>query len=158
MEPAALSARPALFLLDRVDGLVVLELVAHGEHQIVGGDVLGVEVVIGEVVKVVDHGTGKAAHVEGLTVAGKTGTAQKIDPVTHQYSNDRYLASFCGFAPVESPRLVVGVFLDDPRTSYWGGSEAAPLFARIVRDAASSLHIESTDLGPVAFTHTLTHL
>ncbi len=108
--------------------------------------------------EVVDHGTGKAAHVDGLTIAGKTGTAQKIDPLTHQYSTDRYLASFCGFAPVDSPRLVVGVFLDDPRTSYWGGSEAAPLFARIVRDAVSYLHLETQDVGPVAFAHTLTHL
>jgi len=107
---------------------------------------------------VVDRGTGKAAAVEGLTVAGKTGTAQKIDTVTRQYYSDRYLASFCGFTPVGSPRLVIGVFLDDPRTSYWGGSEAAPLFARIVRDAAAYLHLESPDLGPVAFAHTVSHL
>ena len=108
--------------------------------------------------EVVDHGTGKAAQVEGITIGGKTGTAQKIDPNTHQYSPDRYLASFCGFAPVESPRLVIGVFLDEPRTSYWGGSEAAPLFASIVRDAQSYLQLKSPDMGPVAFAHTITHL
>jgi cell division protein FtsI/penicillin-binding protein 2 len=107
--------------------------------------------------EVVEHGTGKAAHVDGITVAGKTGTAQKIDPATHQYSPDRYLASFCGFAPVDAPRIVIGVFLDEPRTSYWGGSEAAPLFSRIVHDAASYLHLKSPDVGPLAFERTIAH-
>jgi cell division protein FtsI (penicillin-binding protein 3) len=107
--------------------------------------------------EVVDHGTGKEAHVDGYSIAGKTGTAQIIDPQTHQYYSDRYLASFCGIAPVESPRLVIGVFLEDPRGSYYGGSEAAPVFARIVRDAVKYLHIEPRDIGPVAFAHTLDH-
>jgi cell division protein FtsI (penicillin-binding protein 3) len=102
---------------------------------------------------VVESGTGKAARVPGIAVAGKTGTAQKIDPRTHQYSPDLYLASFCGFVPVDHPRLVIGVFLDEPKSSYWGGSEAAPLFARIVRDTAPYLHLEAAPLGPLAVSH-----
>jgi cell division protein FtsI (penicillin-binding protein 3) len=105
--------------------------------------------------EVVDNGTGKAAAVSGITVAGKTGTAQKIDPKTRQYSPNRYLASFCGFAPVDRPRLVIGVFLDEPATNYWGGSEAAPLFSRIVRNAAPYLRLESSEIGPLVTAHTI---
>jgi cell division protein FtsI (penicillin-binding protein 3) len=101
---------------------------------------------------VVVNGTGKEAQVAGIPVAGKTGTAQKIDPKTRQYSPDKYLASFIGFAPADNPKLVIGVFLDEPQGNYWGGSEAAPLFGRIVRDAASYLHFDQTPVGPLAAT------
>jgi cell division protein FtsI (penicillin-binding protein 3) len=93
--------------------------------------------------------------VVGITTAGKTGTAQKIDPLTHQYSSDRYIASFCGFAPVDHPRLVIGIFLDEPQGSYWGGSEAAPLFSRIVRDAGPYFHLEAAPIGPLATARTV---
>jgi len=106
---------------------------------------------------VVDEGTGKAAQVIGLSVAGKTGTAQKIDVVTHQYSDAHYLASFCGFAPVDHPRLVIGVFLDEPQGSYWGGSEAAPLFARILKHAVPYLKLQSESFGPLATSRIVTH-
>jgi cell division protein FtsI (penicillin-binding protein 3) len=99
---------------------------------------------------VVDDGTGKSAKIEGLSVAGKTGTSQKIDPKTRQYSDTLYVASFCGFAPADKPRLVIGVFLDEPRTSYWGSSEAAPLFARILKHAAPYFKIPTHAIGPVA--------
>lgn len=105
--------------------------------------------------EVVKNGTGKAAQVMGLTVAGKTGTAQKIDPMTRQYSADRYLASFCGFAPADHPRIVMGVFLDEPQNGYWGGSEAAPLFSRILRNAAPYLHLEKAPVGPLAILRTI---
>ena len=106
---------------------------------------------------VVDEGTGKAAQVVGISIAGKTGTAQKIDPRTHQYSDEHYLASFCGFAPVDHPRLVIGVFLDEPQTNYWGGSEAAPLFARILKNAGPYLKLQSERFGPVATSRVLHH-
>jgi cell division protein FtsI (penicillin-binding protein 3) len=106
---------------------------------------------------VVDEGTGKAAQVVGLSVAGKTGTAQKIDPRTHQYSDAHYLASFCGFAPVDHPKLVIGVFLDEPQTNYWGGSEAAPLFARIMKHAAPYLKLQPETFGPLANSRVLMH-
>ena len=107
--------------------------------------------------EVVDEGTGKAAQVDGITIAGKTGTAQKIDPHTHQYSDAHYLASFCGFAPVDHPKVVIGVFLDEPKTNYWGGSEAAPLFARILKSAAPYLKIQSQTIGPLATARVLNH-
>jgi cell division protein FtsI (penicillin-binding protein 3) len=97
---------------------------------------------------VVEDGTGKEAQVQGFTVAGKTGTAQKFDNVTHQYHADRYLASFCGMVPAEHPRLVIGVFLDEPKNNYYGGSEAAPLVSRIVRGAANYLHLQQAPVGP----------
>ncbi len=99
---------------------------------------------------VVDTGTGKSAAVPGIPVAGKTGTAQKIDPLTRQYSDQHYIASFCGFAPVTQPRLVIGVFLDEPQGDYYGGSQAAPVFARIVRNAAAYWQLKSESLGPLA--------
>jgi len=99
---------------------------------------------------VVSEGTGKAAQVVGISVAGKTGTAQKIDPVTHQYSEAHYLASFCGFAPADHPKIVIGVFLDEPRTNYWGGSEAAPLFSRILKNTAPYLKLQPEAIGPLA--------
>ena len=99
---------------------------------------------------VVEDGTGKAAQVSGFTVAGKTGTAQKFDTVTHQYQADRYLASFVGMVPADHPRLVVGVFLDEPQGGYYGGSEAAPLFYRIVRSAATYLHLQPGPIGLMA--------
>ncbi len=104
---------------------------------------------------VVDDGTGKAAQVPGLSVAGKTGTAQKINPETRQYDSQRYIASFCGFAPAENPKLVIGVFLDEPQASIWGGSEAAPLFSRIVRAAASYLKWQTGSIGPLAVSRTI---
>jgi len=104
---------------------------------------------------VVDSGTGKSAQIAGLTVAGKTGTAQKINPQTRQYDTERYIASFCGFAPAENPRLVIGVFLDEPRASIWGGSEAAPLFARVLRGAAAYLRMQSTPSGPLVVSRTI---
>jgi cell division protein FtsI (penicillin-binding protein 3) len=97
---------------------------------------------------VVENGTGKAASVQGVIVGGKTGTAQKIDPRTRQYSPDKYMASFCGMAPLDHPRIVVGIFLDEPSRAQWGGSEAAPVFARIVRAAASYLHFDADVVPP----------
>lgn len=99
---------------------------------------------------VVEDGTGKSAKVEGLSVAGKTGTSQKIDPRTRQYSESLYVASFCGFAPADHPKIVIGVFLDEPKGSYWGGSEAAPLFARILKHAAPYLKIPTTGISKIA--------
>ncbi|MDT7602724.1 MAG: hypothetical protein QOF61_721, partial [Acidobacteriota bacterium] len=71
-------------------------------------------------------GTAKAAQLDGYTAAGKTGTAQKIDPKTHAYSKTKYVASFVGFAPVENPAVVIIVVLDEPGTAIYGGTVAAP--------------------------------
>jgi cell division protein FtsI (penicillin-binding protein 3) len=93
----------------------------------------------------VEDGTGKRARVDGWRVAGKTGTAQKVDRVGggRGYS-DRRFSSFVGFAPVEQPRFVIGVFVDEPRGDTLGGLVAAPAFREIAafalrRDAPEPL-------------------
>lgn len=90
---------------------------------------------------VVTEGTGKAAAVEGFEVAGKTGTSQKVDPVTHRYSRQKVVASFVGFVPVEQPRLAIIVIIDDPSVLRWGGSIAAPTFREIARESLKHLKI-----------------
>lgn len=76
-------------------------------------------------------GTGEGAAIPGYTVAGKTGTAQKIDPATRKYSPDRFVSSFVGFAPVDKPRIAVLVVIDSPKGESWGGKVAAPVFRAI---------------------------
>src|SRR5438270_616426 len=76
-------------------------------------------------------GTARAARLEGYTAAGKTGTAQKVDPRTHAYSQTKYVGSFVGFAPVENPAAVIIVVLDEPVGSHQGGAVAAPVFSDI---------------------------
>ncbi|MBI2059920.1 MAG: penicillin-binding protein 2 [Nitrospirae bacterium] len=83
---------------------------------------------------VTDKGTGRLGMVEGYRAAGKTGTAQKLDPVTKTYSKDAYVASFVGFAPADSPRVVLLVMLDEPRKIIYGGVVAAPVFRAIMTE------------------------
>ena len=86
-------------------------------------------------------GTGKRARLEGWRAAGKTGTAQKADPVTGGYSADRRFSSFVGFAPAEAPRVVVGVFVDEPKGEVYGGEVAAPAFREVVEYAMKMLGV-----------------
>jgi cell division protein FtsI (penicillin-binding protein 3) len=94
-----------------------------------------------------ERGTGGLAAVDGVRVAGKTGTAQQIDPETGRYSADRETASFIGFVPANRPALVIVVVLDDPKGRGWGGQTAAPVFARV---AAASLRYLSAPPAPPA--------
>lgn len=75
-------------------------------------------------------GTGKTARIEGYTLAGKTGTAQKADP-KRGYLDGRYVSSFVGFVPAQNPQAVVLVMADEPRNGYYGGDVAAPVFREI---------------------------
>jgi cell division protein FtsI (penicillin-binding protein 3) len=94
-------------------------------------------------------GTAKAARLEGYTAAGKTGTAQKIDPRTRAYSKSKYVASFVGFAPVEAPAVVIIVVLDEPSGSYYGGTVAAPVFREIAEQVLPYLDVApDTELKP----------
>lgn len=88
---------------------------------------------------VVDSGTGTAAKVEGVSVAGKTGTAKKPDPLTRRYLPGRYVGSFVGFFPVDSPRVVGLIALDEPKGAYYGGAVAAPVFRRVAEKFLSLL-------------------
>lgn len=81
---------------------------------------------------VVLEGTGTEAAIPGYTVAGKTGTAAKIDP-NGRYSTSRYVASFVGLVPATKPRLVIMVMVDEPRGNIYGGVVAAPAFKEIAR-------------------------
>ena len=89
---------------------------------------------------VVTNGTGKASQLEGFTAAGKTGTAQKIDPNGH-YSHTRFIASFVGFAPVERPAFAIVVTVDEPHGKYYGGEVAAPVFRKIAQKTLRYLSI-----------------
>ena len=97
-------------------------------------------------------GTGAAASVPGYRVAGKTGTANRIDPNTGTYKG--YVASFVGFAPADKPSLVVLVTLDDPQTSYYGGEVAAPVFSQIMSFALTTLRVPPTGTTPVIYPQT----
>jgi cell division protein FtsI/penicillin-binding protein 2 len=98
-------------------------------------------------VRAVVDGTGRAAAIEGYTVAGKTGTAQKPDP-RGGYLPGKYVASFVGIVPATSPRIAILVLLDEPRGPYYGGVVAAPVFRRIASQALWHLRVPP-DGGPV---------
>jgi cell division protein FtsI/penicillin-binding protein 2 len=91
---------------------------------------------------VVENGTADKAALEHYTVAGKTGTAQKV--VDGQYSHEKYYSSFIGFFPTENPELCIAVAIDEPvkKTGYYGGQIAAPVFKRIAERAANFLNIK----------------
>jgi cell division protein FtsI (penicillin-binding protein 3) len=86
-------------------------------------------------------GTASEAKVEGYELAGKTGTANKVDSTTGEYSETRYVASFSGFAPAENPRLLVSVMVDEPNGAIYGGEVAAPAFQSIMQFALPYLRI-----------------
>jgi cell division protein FtsI (penicillin-binding protein 3) len=90
---------------------------------------------------VVLHGTGPLAHLDGWTSAGKTGTAQKIDPTTGRYSPTQYIASFTGFAPINNPAVTILVSLDSPIGLHEGGDVAAPVFKRIAEQVLAYLDV-----------------
>jgi cell division protein FtsI (penicillin-binding protein 3) len=87
-------------------------------------------------------GTGMNAAVDGYSVAGKTGTAQKADPITHGYSVDKRTASFVGFVPVANPKLTIIVVIDEPKTSPYGGVVAAPAFSAIAQQSLCYLKVQ----------------
>jgi cell division protein FtsI (penicillin-binding protein 3) len=82
-------------------------------------------------VRVTEVGTGKQARIEGFTVAGKTGTAQKVDPHSGRYSTRDRMSSFVGYVPAEDPVLVILVVIDTPRKATYGGVVAAPVFRAV---------------------------
>lgn len=95
---------------------------------------------------VVAHGTGKSAALEGYAVAGKTGTAQKVEPGRGVYSRRRVLASFAGYVPAENPQIAVLVMVDEPQHSRWGGLAAAPVFRRVAQQAMHYLQVSPSQM------------
>ncbi len=96
----------------------------------------------------VEKGTAEKAALEYYTVAGKTGTAQKV--VNGQYSHEKYYVSFIGFFPADNPELCIYVSADEPlkRTGYYGGVVCGPVFKRIAERTANFLNIKP-DVQPV---------
>jgi cell division protein FtsI (penicillin-binding protein 3) len=86
-------------------------------------------------------GTAEEAKIDGYTLAGKTGTAEKPDPVNGGYSKTKYFSSFIGYAPARNPRLLVAVMVDEPQGQIYGGLVAAPAFEKIVSFALPYLRI-----------------
>ena len=87
------------------------------------------------------HATGAYARLDGWTAAGKTGTAQKIDPNTGRYSPTQYIASFTGFAPINNPAVTILVSLDSPVGLHEGGPVAAPIFKRVAEQVLPYLDV-----------------
>ena len=106
---------------------------------------------------VVENGTGKSAYIEGFSIAGKTGTAQKVG--AGGYMAGKYIASFAGFTPADNPQIVMLVIIDEPVGLYYGGQIAAPAFAAIMKDILQYLkvtpHIIGNTVNEKKDTHTV---
>ena len=87
------------------------------------------------------NGTAKQAQLDGYSAAGKTGTAQKIDPKTRAYSATKFVGSFVGFAPVSNPQVVIIVVIDEPAGAYHGGDVAAPIFREVAEQVLPALGV-----------------
>jgi cell division protein FtsI (penicillin-binding protein 3) len=110
----------------RFDGTVVLDNRPTVEAQVISPEVARQ---VSEMLELVTlaGGTATRAAIEGIRVAGKTGTAQKAE--AGRYSKDRWLSSFVGYLPVDRPRLVIAVSIDEPQGNHFGGVVAAPAFS-----------------------------
>ncbi len=122
----------------------VLDRGAHESTRVISAETAkAVRNMMQEVVA--PKGTGFRATVEGYRVAGKTGTSKKS--AAGGYSDDLYVASFAGMAPAESPKLVVVVVIDEPRTDhFYGGEVAAPVFSRIMASALRLRNVPPDDI------------
>lgn len=96
-----------------------------------------------EILKTVveEGGTARRAYIKGNLVAGKTGTAQMIDPETRRYSKDKYASSFVGFVPADNPRIALIVIIYEPKGATYGGVVAAPVFKKIIEHSLTYLDI-----------------
>jgi cell division protein FtsI (penicillin-binding protein 3) len=91
---------------------------------------------------IVIEGTGKEAALNGYSSGGKTGTAEKIDVVTHTYSHTKLVASFAGMAPVSNPAITVAVVIDTPTVGTgYGGTVSAPVFAQVAQEVLEYLGV-----------------
>jgi cell division protein FtsI (penicillin-binding protein 3) len=124
------NGRELLVRNPRVMRRAISPAVAHSINQVLRRVVTG------------SQGTAHLARVADFTVAGKTGTAQMIDPATKMYYRDRLIASFVGFVPAEDPKFVILVVLYDVPRGHFGGLIAAPVFSEIASDALARMPVE----------------
>lgn len=130
------------YVVERVtgeNGRVLLERGPEAVRRVISRTTA--HTVVGILKGVVEHGTGKAASVEGFEVAGKTGTSEKADTVKGGYSKTKRIASFVGFAPAAEPRFVLLTLVDEPTVNVYGGVVAAPLFSSIATAALGRLRV-----------------
>jgi cell division protein FtsI/penicillin-binding protein 2 len=116
------------------------ELIEVHEPTVLDNDVITPDTAkrVKEILRgVVENGTGKNARIKGVSVGGKTGTAQKV--VGGVYSHSHFYASFIGFAPVEDPQLAAVVVYDEPRPAYYGGTVSAPVFQEVIDNSLKYL-------------------
>jgi cell division protein FtsI (penicillin-binding protein 3) len=106
---------------------VISELTAARMRQMMEGIVL--------------NGTGRPAALNGYSAGGKTGTAQKIDVVTHTYSKTQHIASFAGIAPINNPAISVVIVIDSPKGAYYGTAVAAPIFHEVAQNVLEYLGV-----------------
>jgi cell division protein FtsI (penicillin-binding protein 3) len=131
------------YLVDKItdeNGMVVQQFAPQERQRIISPETARTVTRMMEGVTT-EGGTGANAAVEGYKVAGKTGTAQKVDPITHGYSVDKRTASFIGFVPADDPKLTILVVVDEPKTSPYGGVVAAPAFRAIAGQSLCYLNI-----------------
>ncbi len=123
-------------------GTIVREGASHVRREVVSP---AVAKMVTEMLTAVaeEGGTGVEAAVPGFRVAGKTGTAQKVDHATGKMSNEMYTASFIGFVPADRPRLVIAVVLDEPLVGRYGGDLAGPVFRRVAEASLRYLGVSS---------------
>jgi len=94
--------------------------------------------------KVVIEGTGKLAQINGYEIAGKTGTAQKVES-SGGYSSNKFIASFIGYFPADNPKLIILVIVDEPKGIYWGGKVATPTFRQTAKRILSYMGVLPTE-------------
>jgi len=126
------DGREVLIHTPQVLHRAITPVVAHTMNQVLRGVVNGRD------------GTAHLARVADFTVAGKTGTAQMVNPATRTYYHDRLVASFIGFVPAEDPKLVILVVLYDVPRGHFGGLVAAPVFSEIASDALERMAVAPT--------------
>ncbi|GAB3499531.1 cell division protein FtsI [Nocardiopsis coralliicola] len=95
-----------------------------------------------------EEGTAQEAQIDGYRVAGKTGTANRVDPETGGYEGGGYTSTFVGFAPADAPELVVQVVLHNPQKDYYGGAAAGPLFTDVMSFGMKTLKVPPTESDP----------
>ena len=122
-------------------GQTLKEVLPHVKRRVISPETARAVTTILE--GVVTDGTGGKAAIAGFRVAGKTGTAQKIDSRTGRYSATQFVSSFVGYVPANNPRLAMIVLIDEPRGESWGGTVAAPVFNRVGEQVLNYLGVSS---------------
>lgn len=127
-------------VVEEVGGKPAAELRPHpASQQVISGRTAAT---VREMMEtVILEGTGRPARLDGYTAAGKSGTAQEIDPATGRYSPNQYVASFVGFAPVNEPAVTILVVLDSPVGAHHGGDVGGPVFKRIAEQVLAYLNV-----------------